>query len=264
MTDTQQKLNDAQLELLKQAQSSGLSDLWNSITPETQTALKNSLIGGLVGGIGGAGAGMMSEKKSPVSSGLMGALMGALAGGGGTLGYQLLSGQRKFPGEPQRPAVSIDSPIDYAGSKMISNPGLTAGTVGGGLYSWMRRPTAEKAIKLLQGDGRAGAMVPAITALNSPATTSLSSARPIVADAQKYGPAASAYMAEGMGYRSPWLTRMAQNPRLRRVADLLNRKLALSKFLRSNSLGSIGSLAAIPAGMGIGYLADRYMRGENE
>lgn len=261
MTDTQTQLNDAQLELLKQAQAGGLSDLWSSIGPENQTALKNSLLGGLVGGVGGAGAGMMSDKKSPVSTGLLGALMGAIAGGGGTLGYQLLSGQRKFPGEPSRPAISMDSPVDYAADKMLKNPGLAAGTAAGGLWSLGHRATLPKALEAIKGTKNERAMTNAIEALAGKGRATF------VDPANATATTAKQLYTQGRGLRLNWLNDLAKKAPtpIRRALQGLNNKIAFGRFVKGRTrVGHPLSMAAIPLGMGTGYMVDRYLRGSND
>ena len=232
MSDMQNELNEAQLSLIKRAEEnpSSLVDFWKKLTPETQQTLKNSLIGGLVGGVGGAGAGIMSEKRSPVSTGIMGALMGALAGGGGTLGYQLLTGKRKFPGEPDRTPVGVDATVDNIADKLISNPGLAAGTLAGGALATRGLPSGN-AIAEAASQGGAGAYNRVQNAL-----------RRISHQVERNNPG-----------------------RLNRVLNIARERIAYRRFAsRNNLLRHPLALAALPVGAGVGYMVDRYLRGDNE
>ena len=215
-----------------------LSNLFSGLSPTTQKALRNAAIGALLGGTAGVGAGVLSPDRPVIGSGLLGALLGGTAGGAGTLGAEMLLGKSKLPIETKKPGAPIDRwMVDPAVSTLMSHPATAAGGGLGALWGVSRFPTfgsmaqaAAQADKLL---GIKGAPADSASRMVSDAIARVrGAARP--AKAKELGRALTSLHTVlkeknlyGRGVRSPW------------------------------------NLAAIPVGLGIGYMIDRYLKGRN-
>lgn len=121
-----------------------IKDYWESLDSSTKEMLINSVIGSLLGG-GLLGASTYAatpvqarntNKDKSLSSAVFGALLGALAGGGSTLAYNALTSGRQLPGEVSDEPPLYHNIADYTVGKVMKNPFLTLGGLGGGYMTY--------------------------------------------------------------------------------------------------------------------------------
>jgi hypothetical protein len=124
-----------------------LSDLVEAIPPEARSTIQNALIGGL---LGGAGGGYLAGPGNRAKGILGGAGLGALTGGAGTLGMQLLGGQLKLPGERGGPDSIIGNASDAIAGFGAAHPGLALGGAAGGIGAAVKGPRIGKIEDMLQ------------------------------------------------------------------------------------------------------------------
>lgn len=219
-----------------------LADLFTQLDPTTKRVLRNTLVGSLLGGTAGMGAGVMSPEKSVVGSGIAGGLLGGVAGGAGTLGWDLLRANALMPGERDSgPGALVDRlVVDPTAGAIVNNPATAIGGAGGAVWGLGRYTPASSALAAaIERDRQVGA-VPG--AANSAAQE--------VADA---------------------ITRMrGQNNPIGKVREWLNlqgviknRNLYRTASQHVPAVRSPWNLAAIPAGLLLGYMVDRYIKGKN-
>jgi len=256
-----------------------LGEFWSKLGPDTKQTLTNTLIGGALGGGAGLGMGMLDDDKdNQMSSGGMGALLGALAGGAGTLGYQTLTGKNNMFNEPKKTDLA-DSAVDMAGSAAIRNPGLVLGTLAGGAWAGSRYPTLAKLRQAMHdvpvdantGISGAGELEGVISGNRSFAHPSTGKSMSVE------GPASNllSRTADKVQRATPGVRATGAMNKIKRTVNpkavsalrgMVNR-LRAQKMIKT--LGRQGSrtpwsAAALPVAAGLGYLTDRYMRGDNE
>lgn len=233
--------------LEKQAQNP-LQSILGKLTPVQQASIRNALIGALVGGAGGGGLAAAADKPV-LGTALAGAGLGALAGGGGTYGLGLLSGQERFPGEPASPESLLGRGTEALVSAPLRHPLMTLGGILGGVGAAKTTPTAANLLTQLK------ALV-------------LEKGSPLAAEARRGTQALSRIMTEpsllsrvgaalptgGKGLVSRLLTALRPGTRVGRMLKAWPKGLPRPR-------GRAG-LALLPAGIGIGWLLDKYLKGE--
>ena len=238
-------ITEAQRMLTKSAERNpgSLQDFMANLDPATVRTLRNSVIGSLLGGAAGVGAGAISPDKSMIGSGALGALLGGVAGGAGTAGYNMLTSKTRLPGETSGSGSLSDRlVVDPAAGLITSHPGAVAGTAAGGAWAWGRRPAISKALEIAEN----------LDKTNLERFSAAAKARTLPAGAKM---PASLARAVKMINNSKKL-----NPLTRQLA--LHR-LAKNKQFYAKGLRSPLNLAAVPIGLTLGYMIDRYLKGRN-
>jgi len=246
-------------QMQKQSQNP-LQAVMENLTPVQRTAIRNALIGAMVGGAGGGG--FAAAAKKPVGRpALAGALLGALAGGGGTYGLGLLTGQEKFPGETASPESLIGKGTEALVGLPMRHPLMTIGGVLGGAGTAKYAPTASdllnqiKALAAEKGSPLAG--------MAEKGTRELSNLLE--------GP--SLLQRVRRAFRSPDLSKVpkewlsVQPGRVSRLLSALKPGTRVGQMLKAWPRGlprpkGRAALALLPVGLGLGYLLDKYIKGQ--
>jgi hypothetical protein len=226
---------DSLLQSVEQAPDQ-LSQFWANLSPERKRLLMNSLIGAAIGGTGGATMGALSPESSATGSGLMGALLGGLAGAGGTAGYGLLSGRQVFPGEVPSDVPVTDKALNEIAGKLMWNPATAVGGTVGGVAAAKGFPT-ETRLRAQLRDLASG------TGKGSASQSLMDLAKNLGAD-----PGATASQQRAM---SEVLSKATSRK------DLTEAFKAIGQRAPSRIRAGL-----FPAGLGAGYLVDRYLKGE--
>ena len=244
----------------------GLSD-------NQKTLIQNALIGSLLGGVG-TGALGSSAGESALGSAIPGALLGALAGGGGTAGYQYLTGSEKFRGEPGLETSLMQEISDPIMTGAVRNPGKTVGGLAGAGFALANQPDYMEAAKNFP-ESRSGSKIVEETEIPGGGTRKTTSATP--GDTQELLEEIKKIRKQpGMAQRV--YGTLADSPTTGPAAPVsVKAKQAIKEILkgtkgsqqaaaleRAGANVPLGRYAwtAIPAGLGAGYLVDRYLRGD--
>lgn len=200
-----------------------LKNYWDGLSAETKSTLVNSALGGALGGTAMGTMGAMSAPQGQglgkgISMAALGTLLGSLAGGSGTMAYNAVSNGRQLPGEVKGHRAVGDTVASTVVGGMLKNPGLTAGTVGGG---WL-------------AGGGIKAMLSHINSFNK---------KELEAAAKT-----PAKTIDPLTFKN-----LIAGERGTAVRDL-GLKL----------LGPSRNIAALPAGITLGYLIDKYIKGDYE
>jgi len=274
-------------QMQKQSQNP-LQAVMENLTPVQRTAIRNALIGAMVGGAGGGG--FAAAAKKPVGRpALAGALLGALAGGGGTYGLGLLTGQEKFPGETASPESLIGKGTEALVGLPMRHPLMTIGGIAGGIGAARTVPTAaglqtvvREALKAKDPDAQAvlnrlwyiekskslGRRVR--EAIPDPRKEVIRAIRertgspremfgvkfPVSPHAKRLERALTGLIPKGPGRISRLLTALKPGTRVGRML-----KAIPAGFKGMSGRGRAG-LALLPAGLGLGYLLDKYIKGQ--
>jgi hypothetical protein len=253
-----------------------LREFWANLPPETKSTLVNSLIGGALGGAAAGGMGMMSAPEGQglhraVGTGTLGAILGALAGGAGTAGYHALTGGRALPGEVKGHRAIGDTAADIVVGGMVRHPMLSLGGILGGLTSssgiWgtirglnaaTERTTEREVDPVIRQQ---------VNDLNTQIRNLRSQLRNTVNRHQR------TRLADEIGILKhdvrelrPRMQREIQrvdNPILRNLRAGQRMEAYLSAADRLQG-APIRAVAGLPVGLGLGYLADKYIKGEYE
>ena len=251
-----------------------LKDFWDGLSDDTKDTIQNALIGSAVGGGLGLGLAPSDGDTSPWSAALKGALMGGLAGGAGTMGYKMLNGSVKLPSEEPHRNTSIlgalnDNLVNGISSMVGGHPLTTAGVIGGGIGASKALPRvsnlAEQAANIAQrvenstgGNGNGSAIMQSLEDLLRGRATSGASL-----DSAITGSAARDIT--NLTTRPVEVVESIESVLPRILNPNLARKMRANNYIRE--LGGMAHnpmwLAALPAGAYLGYLADRYARGDN-
>ena len=295
---TMTALAEAGQSLTKSAQGipDQLAQLWSTLGDSQKQVIINGLLGGAVGGGAGGIGGALSENSTAASSGLMGALLGAIAGAGGTAGYNLLSGNQLMPSEESTKLPMLDSAMNSVAGGVLSNLATVAGTAAGGLAASRLYPSAarirEQLLKETKGVKAPNAGLDALAKkYGIPTGTTQSNSKAILAAASE-----EQVMKDIIrGAKRPQGTRQAILDAFRTAGPTppppfvgpptgkhplkylpgqlraayqeasrpsrLLREAAKAAPLAKTPISRLLALSAIPAGAGLGYLADRHWKG---
>ena len=275
-------------ELEKQAQNP-LENFLAAVPDQAKASIRNALIGGLLGAGGGAYAAGPGERAR---GGLLGAGLGAATGGLGTLGMQMLGGQLQLPSEAGVDQSLVGRVAGGLTGAAASNLGLTTGGLLGALGAYKYGPRSQAILeelrKLAPKDQQVRELLKGLeTTLKEPATNYMGEAFRIARQPLKYsGPTDINKMMRKL-IRSPHLK---NTEKVKGVYRLLTQALAKgtgTAGVKAKQLGAAGGELAsamrinrilkalpqtmkrsrlpwmmLPAGIGAGYLVDKYLKGE--
>jgi len=245
-----------------------LSQLWSTLGDSQKQVIINGLLGGAVGGGAGGIGGALSENSTAAGSGLMGALLGALAGAGGTAGYNLLSGKQLMPGEQAAELPATDKAMNALTGAALSNPATTLGTALGAGVAAKGYPTRSslrsKIMEVAQkAKGNAGAELGAMSGMGGDASFQ-EAMRKVLGET---------HFRPGYDFRTGAnAAELTGGGKARQTVEGVRRAItgagrSGSTLRQAANIASVPrsrlSLAAIPAGAGLGYLMDRYLKGES-
>lgn len=239
-----------QAQMEKQSQNP-LEGILEKLTPVQRASIRNALIGALVGGAGGGGL-AAAAGKPVVGPALAGAGLGGLAGGGGTYGLGLLTGQEKLPGETTSPESLAGRGAEALAGIPLRHPLMTAGGILGGAGTLKTTATTaniERQLRELASKETPGAK------------EALKTIKEIKMGPSMWQRLRRAWRPLGKGMRqtsapgriSRLLT--AAKPGTR-VGQIL-RKIPKFKGVKGRA-----GLALLPVGLGVGWLLDKYLKGE--
>jgi len=185
-------------------------------------------------------------------------LLGAGGAGAGTLGMDLLTSKLRLPGEDRGRSLPDRLLVDPIADTAIGHPATTAGAIGGGIWGFGRRFDTNKAIQAaIDSDKAIAANLPKNFSGTMPAARV-----DVDAAINRYIAAKRALLtASPKGVPGP-----AFSPRIK---ELKNAFLAMHEIvgtrhkLYGRGVRSPWNWAAIPVGVGIGYMIDRYLKGKN-
>jgi len=292
-TVLQQAAADLNARLEKSA-ANPLQAMWGNVDEPNRQAARNAIIGALLGGVTGAGYGAAADPEDKVRGALQnlltGAALGGTLGGASTVGINMLTGKTKLPGE-KRKAGLISAPTNVVGSAIAGHPATIGGGLAGGLWAARKAPTYGNllrlvnesklpALKKLQKPVAALAKRPSLTpAAVGAAGSSLKELANIPSKLWNKGIAGKEKALEvGPVQRLELLKaqlRAAVKAGPEELMKVVNRATGHASRLSAMSRASqaarlIGPAhvpsklwwAAAPLGLGAGYMADKYIKGD--
>lgn len=150
-TVLQQAAADLNARLEKSA-ANPLQAMWGNVDEPNRQAARNAIIGALLGGVTGAGYGAAADPEDKVRGALQnlltGAALGGTLGGAGTVGINMLTGKTKLPGE-KRKAGLISAPTNVVGSAIAGHPATIGGGLAGGLWAARKGPSYGNLLRLV-------------------------------------------------------------------------------------------------------------------
>ena len=234
-----------------QAVASPVNRLLAGLSDNQRATLQNAILGALAGGAGTGTMGHLAGENG-LTSAIPGALLGALAGGAGTAGYNYLTGSEKLKGERGLDSSLMQSITEGTIGNAVRNPGKA---IGGGLglgYYLSKRPGAsdfEDVVKTMKRPGKR--IIKELRQIeSSPDLTQR------LKDVWH-----NSTTAKGLGAGILQAVKDTAND-LRISGTKVMRK---SDLLRAKGLprpSGRAALAAVPVGLGTGYLVDRYLKGD--
>lgn len=237
------------LDALRGDASERLSDFWAKLSPDTQDAITGSLVGAVLAGGAGAGAGLLASEKgealrTAMKEGLLAAALGGVVGGTGVAGYKAMTGGRKLPGEVDKswsPGQSMSNAVVGTAAK---HPATALGGLAGTILAVRGLSSVPKVMD------EAAQSVNAEEALRKVIDVTQRGSRADVLGTAERGlqdlnrPSSLRQLFGGSGSRKAFLERM------------------LGRMGSHGALGAAASLGAVPTGLALGYLVDKYLKGQ--
>ena len=236
---------------------------WN-LDDDTRRLLIKSLLGGAVGAsvMGASGALTAGENESRLARALRYAALGGAGGtaltAAGAKAYDLLTGGRQLEGETGGMRPITDTAADTVTSKVLRNPFLTAGTVGG-LYGASKGVdwSPDEMLSMMDDKQKIHAKEQALEVLKNWREGNDSIKGLTHPSGKAVAPKAVGPIRKTINRLKAMVPGLGQNMALREAGE--------RGFLQK-ALAAPGSkklwYAALPAAMLTGWGADRYLRGD--
>lgn len=263
------------MESLKNAPDN-ISMFWDALSDNQKNVVINSLAGAAAGGLG---SGILG---GDLSDSLVAAALGGAAGGGLTLGYNTLFGGSKLPSELEDGPNVLDRGLSAVGNPILGNPGTSiGGALGaaiaakrGGLpfsdalteeqfQQWAsKNPDVKLPTKALLGtadDIKAKNLLAEIERARS-GGSSLSNAANILG---VNAPAGAANPLKPRTF-SDLIKDISEGKFSRILNPELGKRSVIEKAVAGQGIPMPRRAAwlALPAGLGAGAIADKYIQGE--